>query len=201
MSVRKSLGLPENKTVFLTVRNLVPRMGIEALIEAFERSALLQKKSLLLIGGEGFLKRSLKTMVEMHGLESVIRFLGRISEDQLRLYYQAVDFFILPTRELEGFGLVILEAMACGTPVLGTPVGAIPELIRPFDSRLLFEGSRSGDMTAKLEDVLLHPELYSFDAQACRRYVEDRFSWERMAAAFEEEMVELLKPSRRMPVP
>jgi glycosyltransferase involved in cell wall biosynthesis len=111
----------------------------------------------------------------------------------LSRYYQAADFFVLPTRELEGFGLVILEAMACGTPVLGTPIGAIPETVGLFDKNLLFEGSQGKDMKTKLEDVINRPEKYRFDPQACRKFVEERFSWEKMADAFEREVMRLIK--------
>jgi glycosyltransferase involved in cell wall biosynthesis len=192
-TIKKGLDFPLDKTVFLTVRNLVPRMGIENLIEAFKASHFLREKGLLFIGGEGLLKESLLALVEKHGLEKSIRFLGRISEEDLPLYYQAADFFVLPTRELEGFGLVILEAMASGTPVLGTPVGAIPETIGLFDRNLLFAGAHPEDLRTKLEDVVQHPEKYRFDAESCRRFVEERYSWKRMAAAFEEQTIRLVE--------
>ncbi len=192
-AAKKLLDIPLNKVGFLTVRNLVPRMGIENLIEAFRESDLLRSKALLLIGGEGFLKESLRHMVEKYGLEDSAKFLGRISENDLPRYYQAADFFVLPTRELEGFGLVILEAMACGTPVLGTPIGAIPESVGLFDKNLLFEGPRSEDMKTKLEDVINRPEKYRFAPQVCRNFVEERYSWEKMAEAFEKEVMSLLK--------
>jgi glycosyltransferase involved in cell wall biosynthesis len=191
--VKKDLDIPLDKMVFLTVRNLVPRMGIENLVEAFNRSDALRKKSLLLIGGEGLLKESLRAMVAEYDLEASVKFLGRISEDDLPRYYQAADFFVLPTRELEGFGLVILEAMACGTPVLGTPIGAIPETVGLFDRNLLFGGTRCEEMKAKLEDVINRPENYRFDPQVCRRFVEERYSWEKMADAFENEVIRLIK--------
>ena len=194
---KRFLAGPSDKTVFLTIRNLVPRMGIENLIEAFKASDLLRGKGLLFIGGEGFLKAPLRHSIEKHALERSIRLLGRIPEEDLASYYQAADFFLLPTRELEGFGLVILEAMASGTPVLGTPVGAIPETIRLFDGNLLFEGTRHEDIRAKLEDVVQRPEKYRFDPESCRRFVVERYSWEKMAAAFEQEMIKLveLKPA------
>ena len=188
---KKSLGIPHDKTLLLTVRNLVPRMGIENLVEAFNRSDTLRKRALLLIGGKGLLKESLPAMVREYDLEASIKFLGRISEDDLPRYYQAADFFVLPTRALEGFGLVILEAMACGTPVLGTPVGAIPEVIGPFDKRLLFEGPDWPHLKNKLEDLVQRPKHYRFEPEACRSYVEKNFSWERMAEAFEREVGDL----------
>jgi glycosyltransferase involved in cell wall biosynthesis len=192
-AVKEKPGIALDKTVFFTVRNLVPRMGIENLIEAFRQSSALREKGLLLIGGEGFLKESLRAMVKDCGLEGAVRFLGRISEGNLPRYYQDADFFVLPTRELEGFGLVILEAMACGTPVLGTPIGAIPETVGLFDRNLLFEGVRSENMKTKLEDVINRPEKYRFDPQVCRKFVEERYSWEKMADAFEREVTKLIK--------
>ena len=198
-AIKKGLDFPLDKTVFLTVRNLVPRMGIENLIDAFKASHILREKGLLFIGGEGLLKEALRALVEKHGLENSIRFMGRISEEDLPLYYQAADFFLLPTRELEGFGLVILEAMASGTPVLGTPVGAIPETIGLFDRNLLFDGAHPEDLRTKLEDVVQHPEKYRFDAESCRRFVEGRYSWKKMAAAFEEQMIRLVEQKSRKP--
>jgi glycosyltransferase involved in cell wall biosynthesis len=166
-------------------------MGIENLIEAFKQSDVLKEKAVLLVGGEGFLKEPLRTAVRESKLDESVRFLGRISELDLPRYYQAADFFVLPTRELEGFGLVILEAMGCGTPVLGTPIGAIPETVGLFDKNLLFEGVRSEDMKTKLEDVINRPEQYRFDPHVCRKFVEERFSWEKMADAFEREVMSL----------
>ena len=194
-ATKKSLDIPSDKTVFLTVRNLVPRMGIENLIEAFKQSNALKKEGLLLIGGEGFLKEPLMAMVQEYDLKASVKFLGRISEDDLPRYYQAADFFVLPTRELEGFGLVILEAMASGTPVLGTPIGAIPETLGLFDGNLLFEGAHHEDIRKKLEDMINRPEHYRFDPQVCRKFVEERYSWEKMAEAFEEEVKNLVKRS------
>jgi glycosyltransferase involved in cell wall biosynthesis len=191
--VRKGLAIAVDKTVFFTVRNLVPRMGIENLIEAFTQSDILREKGLLLIGGEGFLKEFLRAMVETHRLQTCVKFLGRISEEDLPRYYQAADCFVLPTRELEGFGLVILEAMACGTPVLGTPIGAIPETVGLFDKDLLFEGIRSKEMQTKLEELINRPEKYRFDPQTCRKFVEERYSWEKMADAFEREVMSLMR--------
>jgi glycosyltransferase involved in cell wall biosynthesis len=191
--IREELDINLDKTVFFTVRNLVPRMGIENLLETFKQSDILREKSALLIGGEGFLKESLQDMVRNYGLGGSVKFLGRIPEEDLPRRYQAADFFVLPTRELEGFGLVILEAMACGTPVLATPVGAIPETVGLFDKNLLFEGIRSEDMKTKLEDAINRPEKYRFDPRVCRKFVEERYSWEKMADAFEREVTKLIK--------
>jgi glycosyltransferase involved in cell wall biosynthesis len=186
-AAKDSLKLPTKKTAFLTVRNLVPRMGLETLIESFGQSSVLREKGLLLIGGRGFLEDHLKAQVESANLQDAVRFLGYIAEKDLPLFYQASDFFVLPTRELEGFGLVNLEAMASGTPVLGTPVGGIPEVIGLFDKRLIFCGTGWQDMRNKLEEVIERPDSFRFEPQDCRAFVEANFSWKKAADAFEQE--------------
>ncbi len=113
--------------VILSIRNLVRRMGLELLIE----SAILLKREgrafELRIGGSGVLGEELMTLARPLG--SACRFLGHVPEDHLPHVYREADLFVLPTTAIEGFGLVILEAFASGTPVIGTPVGAIPELV------------------------------------------------------------------------
>ena len=192
-AAKAAVGLPMDTTIFLTVRNLVPRMGLESLIQAFGQSDVLKTKALLLIGGEGVLKERLASMVEKNNLRGYIRLLGHISDQELPGLYQAADFFVLPTKSLEGFGLVILEAMACGTPVLGTPVGGIPETLEKFDRRLIFEGTGWQEIRAKLEETVEQPEAFHFSPLECRKFVEDNFSWEKMADAFEEEMLKLVQ--------
>ncbi len=189
---KRDLHLPQEKTIFLSVRNLVPRMGLENLIKAFHGSKSLQKNSVLFIGGKGPLENHLKSMVEDLEVKNSIRLLGHIPDNALSKYYQATDFFILPTEKLEGFGLVILEAMACGTPVLGTPVGAIPEVIGSFDRRLLFDSIAAPDIRKKMEDVINKPDAYHFSPEVCRRYVEPHFAWERVADRFEAVMKGLM---------
>jgi glycosyltransferase involved in cell wall biosynthesis len=186
-AAKDALKLPAKKTAFLTVRNLVPRMGLETLIESFGQSSVLREKGLLLIGGRGFLEDHLKAQVESANLQDAVRFMGYIAEKDLPLFYQASDFFVLPTRELEGFGLVNLEAMASGTPVLGTPVGGIPEVIGLFDKRLIFGGTGWRDMRNKLEEVIERPDSFRFEPQDCRAFVEANFSWKKAADAFEQE--------------
>ena len=117
------MGLPEDKFILFTVRNLVPRMGLENLISAFEIVQSGRTDLLLIIGGEGPLEPALKEQTRQCGVEEFVRFVGYIPDEDLPSYYQMADLFILPTIELEGFGLVTVEALASGLPVLGTPVG------------------------------------------------------------------------------
>ena len=98
---------------------------------------------------------------------------------------------VLPTQKLEGFGLVILEAMACGTPVLGTPVGAIPEIIGSFDKRLMFDGTGWEDLKRKMEEVIEGPDRYDFKPEVCRKFVEDNFNWKDICITMEKILEEV----------
>ncbi len=184
-AARTKTGIPSGKTVFLCVRNLVPRMGLDSLIRAFKESRELRNKGILYIGGTGPLENHLNSLVSRYRLDEAIHFKGHIQDGDLPLYYQAADFFILPTEKLEGFGLVILEAMACGTPVIGTPVGAIPEIIGAFDKRLLTGGTKEADIRKKMEEIIENKKSYSFAPAKCRKFVEKNYSWKKMADDFE----------------
>ncbi|MDF1593530.1 MAG: glycosyltransferase [Desulfobacterales bacterium] len=136
--IRQALKLPDSKIILFTVRNLVARMGLENLIKAVQLVVRNAADIYLVIGGAGPLRDQLARMAEQLGVNDCIRFEGFIPEESLPNYYQMADMFILPTKELEGFGLVTLEAMASGVPVLGTPVGGTKEIISRFDSSFMF---------------------------------------------------------------
>jgi glycosyltransferase involved in cell wall biosynthesis len=110
-----------------------------------------------------------------------VQLLGFVPEDQLAKYYQASDLVVLPTLQLEGFGLVTVEALACGTPVVGTPVGAIPEVLSTVDPLLVTEGT-DGLSLAKTLRLLLkrfrdQPGERERFSKKGREVVERRYNW------------------------
>lgn len=141
----------DGKKRLITVRNLVPRMGLPELIDAL---AALPESVHLEIAGEGPLRSSLNRRIRERGLESRVRLRGHVPEADLPRFYSEADWFVLPTRQLEGFGMVILESLACGTPVLGTRVGAIPELLEKFDARWVIPECSSGSIAETLRGAL-----------------------------------------------
>lgn len=148
--VRRRLGLPPDKVLLLTVRNLVPRMGLDHLVQALALLGEGRHDLLLLIGGEGPSRASLERLIQDLHLGRSARLVGFIAEDDLPRYYQAADLVVMPTHVLEGFGLVTVEAMACGTPVLGTPVGALPEVLARVDTGLVTDGCGPDALAAAL---------------------------------------------------
>ncbi len=179
-AVRRTLGLPEDRTILFTVRNLVPRMGLEMMVEAFSGLGDAGQRCLLVIGGEGPLRARLEAAIRQRQLEQVVRLAGFIPEEQLTAYYQAADLVLMPTAQLEGFGLVTVEALACGTPVVGTPVGAIPEVLNQIDPVLIASGADSpafadalGRVLSRLEEPVERERL----SKKGRSLVERRYNW------------------------
>src|SRR5438132_4187049 len=174
-AVRTRLGLPAARPLLLTVRNLERRMGLDLLIRAMAILKRDRPEALLLIGGVGSVRQELESFSEALGLREQVRFLGFIPDEALPLYYQAADVFVLPTRELEGFGLVTVEALACGTPVLGTPVGATPEILSPLSPSLLFREASTEAIASGLGTFLDERRRdangYRDLRRACREHV------------------------------
>jgi len=142
-SVRATLGLEEDAFILLTVRNLVPRMGLSELIYAMPRLRKEIPGLMLLVGGDGPLRSKLEAQVKALGLDACVKLVGFIPEAKLPDCYRAADLFVLPTAQLEGFGLVTVEALASGTPVFGTPIGATEEILGKLDHSLVAKGADS----------------------------------------------------------
>lgn len=136
-AARAMLGLPQNRRILVSVRRLVHRMGLIALVEAVPDIIHRYPDMLLVIAGQGPLESSLKERVRVLGLGASVRFLGFVPDNDLPMLYRAADINVVPTSQLEGFGLVAAEALACGTPSMVTPVGGLPEVVEPLAKSLV----------------------------------------------------------------
>lgn len=192
MAIKKKLNLPIDSFVLLTVRRLVARMGLENLIYAFKEIKKQISNTILIIGGEGFLKDELFNLIKEEKLEKDIFLKGRLGDSELKLYYQASDLFVLPTEKLEGFGLVTLEALSSGLPVIGTPIGGTLEILEPLDQGLLFKDASSKAITKGIAELLNSPDKLNFLRQQCRNYVVDNFSWDKITLKVEETLKKIL---------
>lgn len=179
--LKRELLLPMEKIHLLTIRNLEPRMGLDYLLYAF----LILKKSRnnihLTIGGEGPEKRNLLQLINNYGLAQDVSMPGFIPHDLLPKYYGAADFFVLPTSKLEGFGLVTIESLGCGTPVLGTPIGGTIEILSGINAELIFDNSTPEAIADGIEKAIQNFESDYFEytklRKDCRIFVEENYSW------------------------
>ncbi len=143
-----------DRTTFFTLRRLESRMGLDTLIEA---SRILKNRGYCfrtIIGGSGSLKEELQRQIAFGHLGHEVFLLGRMAEDQVPLAYAAADCFVLPTRALECFGLIVLEAFACKTPVIAANVAAIPELAGRQGPGWMFEPGNASELADRMQAVI-----------------------------------------------
>lgn len=176
---REKLGLEGSRKVVVAVRRLVPRMGLDVLLEAWASLPTLAQDARLLIVGGGPERRALAELAEHLGVTASVRFLGEVDEELLVSCYQAADISVVPTVSLEGFGLIILESLACGTPVIATDVGGLPEVLGPLSPDLIVPAGDAPALAERLSTALLDPAT-SPGPDQCRRYAES-FNWESAA--------------------
>jgi glycosyltransferase involved in cell wall biosynthesis len=196
---RASFEIEEGAFVAVCVRRLVPRMGIDGLLDAW--SALereLPRGSVLLLAGEGPLHEQLAARAARAPLRGRVRVLGRLSEDELVDAYRAADVAVVPTISFEGYGLVVLEAAACGTASIVSDVGGLPEVTAPLDPSLVVAAGDADALATRLRDAV-GGALPS--RERARDYAE-RFSWPAVAERHRDLYRRLLagEPDERMRV-
>jgi glycogen synthase len=183
-AARARLAWPKRASILFCVRRLVRRMGLESLIEAFAAVAPKHPDAVLIIGGTGPLRAELEARVKSHNLSAQVRFTGFIPETDLPSAYLAADLSIVPSQNLEGFGLTAVESLACGTPVLVTPVGGLPEILDPLDSNLVMPSQETGIMAERI-DQFLGGKMVTPSTERCREYAEANFGWPKIAQQVE----------------
>ncbi len=179
---RIQLDLPNERLILITVRRLDGRMGLTNLIEAVQQVRQIHPSVLLLIAGKGYLRAALEELITRHDLGRHVQLLGFVPEADLPNYLSAADLFVMPTESLEGFGLATVEALAAGVPVLGTPVGATPELLKPLDQMLLTSDVHATALAEGINYWLSHPEALRQLRNHSRTYAEECFSSKVVAA-------------------
>jgi hypothetical protein len=171
---RQRLELPQNRPIILAVRRLERRMGLHNLVDAMAEVVGSHPDAFLLIAGKGTLRNELDQHIRSADLAAKVRMLGAVSEQVLPVLYRAADFSIVPTTAYEGFGLILVESLASGTPVLGTPQGAIPEVLTPLSASLLLESAAPRHLAEGMLEVLtgkrVLPSIEVCEAYAAANY-------------------------------
>lgn len=180
--LRASLGIKSDQKLLFCARRIVRRMGIDRLIEAMRAVVDTHPEVLLFIAGDGPMRSDYELRIKSLGLSDHVKMLGRVSNEELVEWYQAADCSIVPTITLEGFGLVTIESMACGTPVLGTPYGGTKEILNRFSPELLFKEGTSESISEKLIEAL-SGRIALPSREACREHVLQRYTWNTVASA------------------
>ena len=177
---REQLNFPQERTILFTPRRLVHRMGLDKLLTALAKVKSQIPDVWLAIAGKGPLQASLEQQAVELGLNDYTEFLGFLPDEQLPVAYQAAALTVIPSQTLEGFGLVLLESLACGTPVVCTPVGGMPEILAPFSPQLITDSPEAEAIALRLEE-LLTGKVPMPSRNACRKYASTNFNWSKVA--------------------
>lgn len=175
-AVREALGWPVEAKVFFTARRLINRVGLMELLKAANMVREARADFVLKIAGKGPLHGDLVAAIDSLGLRECVELLGFVSEDDLVRCYQGADVTMLPTQSLEGFGTIISESLACGTPVIVTPIGGMPEAVAPLCVDLITHSASPEDIAERM-DAVLSGRLQLPNHTLCRAYAIEHFDW------------------------
>lgn len=188
----KTLGL-EGRKVILTVGRLDERKGHDKVIEALLRVKDSFPEALYLVVGVGREEERLKAMVKRSGLEDSVIFAGYIPDDRLPLYYNLCDVFCLPNRvtersalkgDYEGFGIVFIEASACGKPVIGGRNSGVEDAVVHGVTGLLVDPLSVEEIAGAIERLLRDRDLAEKMGRAGRERAVREFEWEVVSRRF-----------------
>lgn len=195
----RPLKLPKQDDVFqiLSVGYLIERKGFEYLIKAIKKILEKHPHVKLDIVGTGPLENKLKNMILELELSDEVQILQNVSDDELLSLYNQADLFVLPSirdsqGNTEGLGVVLIEAMACGLPVIGSNIGGIPDIIKDRESGLLFNEKDIDDLSLKILSVIEDEELKNrLSINGSKRA--QQFTWTNIASRYIEVYNESLK--------
>ena len=178
--VREKLGWGD-RSVILTVGRLQVRKGHDQMIRSIATLKESHPNVLYSIVGEGKERSRLEELVQQHGVADWVEFRGEVDDDELRECYQQCDLFVLPNREvdgdIEGFGMVLLEAQACGKPVIAGASGGTAETMRDPETGRIVACEGPEELTRVVSELLSDAELRSRMGTSARKWVEENFSW------------------------
>ena len=196
-AVRKQLGFAEGESIALFVGRLAPIKGIDRLLRAMTHLKLPKPMRLVIIGGDDHHTPEMQNLEHLClelGVQDAVEFLGRVEHEKLPPYYCAADVVVLPSH-YETFGLVALEALASGTPVVATQVGAMETILREGQTGHVVANGAPQLLAAGIEKFTADAGAGALPAAAIRRSVL-RFGWDNVATAIIDQYLDLLGQPR-----
>ena len=181
-AARKRLGLNPADTILLYVGRFDPLKGLNTLLEAMTCLRNHRRMRLVVVGGDGDQSPEYRALAEITArlaIEENVMFVGRVGQHNLPPYYSAADVLVMPSR-YESFGMVGLEALACGIPVVSTPVGAADSLIRKARAGCIVSDPSPRSLADGIQSILSDRSLPA--AGAIRQSILD-YSWSNVVSA------------------
>ncbi len=182
------------KQVIISVGRLVHRKGQDQLIESMPLILAKIPEAVLLIIGSGPYLAKLASLVKRHNLEQHVRFIGRLSFKELPDYFRLGDLFAMPSRsrffglEVEGLGIVYLEASAAGIPVVAGNSGGAPDAVLNGETGLVVNGKDTSEISDAIIKILQNHDLRLAMSARGRSWVVEMWSWKIWGARFKAEL-------------
>jgi D-inositol-3-phosphate glycosyltransferase len=195
---RKELGMRDSGFVVLYVGRFAPVKGLERLLAAAAHLRSHQGLKFVIIGGEGRPTpafREFGRLVKKASIDGMVSFRGRVEHDLLPLYYSAADVLVVPSY-YESFGLVALESLACGTPVIAWRVGAMDRLIRNGETGLVMHVPGPRYLATEIEGLMTGSSWIPLSREAIRGSVLG-YGWSGIASAVAREYLEIQSQGAR----
>lgn len=191
---RKELGLQDVRSLVLYVGRFAPVKGLERLVAAAAHLRGRQGLTLLIIGGDGQAGSTsgLRRLIKKTSLDNLVRLHGRVEHDLLPLYYSSADLTVVPSY-YESFGLVALESLACGTPVVSTRVGVMDSVVREGKTGLIVDEPNPATLAAAIVRLLSDSSLGTMSRSETRASVAG-YDWSRIALEVVREYHRVLSP-------
>jgi glycosyltransferase involved in cell wall biosynthesis len=178
-SLRSKYGLGKNDLMLLCVGRLAGRKGVHHIFDAFKKVLEKEKKVKLLIVGEGPQKGRLQTKAKALGLDGNLVFIGKLPFPELMALYATADIFVYHSL-WEGYGLIISEALASGTPVVSSKVGGAPEMITYGKSGYYFEVGNSDKMAEYILKLINDDDLRRKMGKYARKNMVEKYDWRKI---------------------
>ncbi|MFF9168943.1 MULTISPECIES: glycosyltransferase family 4 protein [unclassified Streptomyces] len=189
--VRARLGLTD-RPVVVCVSRLVPRKGQDTLIEAMPRILAAEPDAVLLIVGGGPYEKDLRRLAAEKGVTDSVRFTGAVPWSDLPAHFGAGDVFAMPCRtrrgglDVEGLGIVYLEASATGLPVVAGDSGGAPDAVLDGETGWVVRGGSPEEAAERIVALLGDAELRRRMGERGRRWIEEKWRWDLLAERLEE---------------
>lgn len=202
--IRRRHGIPEGAPTVVCISRLVRRKGQDVLIEAWPRVRQQHLDARLLLGGRGPLEGRLRRRITELDLGNHVVLTGEVDWGQLPAFHRAADVFAMPCRtragglDVEGLGIVFLEAQASGVPVVVGTSGGAPESCEPDRSGLLVDGRSANDVAGAVMALLRDPDRREEMGAHGRTFVEQRYAWPVIADRFIEMLQQATAAARRL---
>jgi len=190
--LRQQLHIPPQAVIFLAVGRMVYKKGFDVLLKAV--SMLRASNTHIVLIGEGDLWERWQAMGVELGIDERLHWVGNVPRDEIAIYYNMADVLVMPsvTRPATGLSVCVLDAMACGKPIIGSDAAGNPLVVRTSVNGFIVPEGHTAALAAALALLTSDPERRQRMGRASRRFIETEFGWPHLARRYIEHFEKLV---------